>query len=132
VFGNWFEAGEIWFNHHGQTYSDNAPAIGMPYQLDVYAKPGYLTLPHTAVSLVGAQGLLPRLALPPFGYLGVNLATVLVFPALPILAPGGKATTTVTIPNNAALRSQALYWQSAILDPAVGLRLTNPFVDIVQ
>ena len=92
--------------------------------------PGYATQPVPVVGFFGARMLVPRLPVLTLGLLGVNPIVFLSPP--PITVPGGKTSVTLPVPNQPSLIGGTLYWQSLVLDPNVGFKFANLFVDVIQ
>jgi hypothetical protein len=131
VYGNWNPSNEIWFNHHRHVYAENGPTIGANYDLDTWGEPGYATLPQVAIPFLGYRPLVPRVAIPGFGQLGVNPSPLFILNAATIPVPGGKSTIRLPIPNDSSLRGLPIYMQSLVFQ-SLAYHLTNVFPDRIQ
>ncbi len=80
-----------------------------------------------AVHLWRAAG---QFELGPFGYIGLDLQTIIGLPSL-LVGTSGVATLSLTLPNDSRLTGLSFYWQAALLE-AGGYYLSNVFEETVQ
>jgi len=117
-------------NQSRHVYASDGARLGRVYSIEVAALAGSATLFRATAVIVG--DVAARIALPPWGVLGVDLARAVVLPGA-VLAPGVTRTRLdAMIPNNPALVGVTLHVQAAIADGVGGLRLTNTLAEPVQ
>ncbi len=112
VRGSDWTASTLLVNHHRQLWSPRLAKIGTTWSLEISAQPGYATAAQLAVPMVAAGPA--AIALPPWGTLGLDLQTLLVFPAVQLPAPTGKIALPFAIPSLGALVGVDLYWQALV------------------
>ena len=106
--------------------------LGEPYNVELFAEPGYAQSTHTGALLLSAS-LLP--APLPIGFGNLFLATpIFVLPAVTIPPASGLAVVPLPIPNAPSLAGARLPLQAVIAsDAAPGrLRLTSYLADVIQ
>jgi hypothetical protein len=115
IVGNWIKQNQVVFNLHRHVYAPTQPAINTNYTLDFWSAPGYATLPHVVIPLVGLTEAKPHFAVAPFGgLLGIPLSGVVILPATSVAAPGGKRSLTFGVPNDKNLSGLKFYVQSLV------------------
>src|SRR5690606_1082920 len=112
---------EIYWNLTRHVYAPAPARPGASYTVDFYARPGHGILP--AASLAPA-----RIPLGDLGILGLDPALLISGPGL-LIGPSGKASITLTVPNDPKLVGHRLYWQAIdfATTPPYRMRLTNTF-----
>lgn len=115
IVGNWVAQNQVVFNLHRHVYAPTQPAINSNYTLDFWSSPGYATLPHVVIPLVGLAEASPHFAVAPFGgLLGIPLSGVVILPAAPIQASAGKYSAMFAVPNDKNLSGLKFYVQSLV------------------
>jgi hypothetical protein len=109
-----------------QVETPTAPRTGQSYAIDVHTRPG------TASTLVVPMAALAG-ASTSFGALGtLRLDLAVGFVGGAFVQTGTPLRTTWTIPANAAFVGVEIHHQAFVVDPVVGLHLTNAVRDVVQ
>lgn len=104
----------LYLNLDHQVHAPVAPRLGRPYSLRLdrwraNAAGALAAFPFCALGVVA-----PRLSLPPFGNIGLDLSTLIVLPSLPIPSPDGVATLTLILPIQRSLHGLPLATQALI------------------
>ncbi len=103
--------------------------LGMPYQLDVYAR--YGPPRPSDVAAVMLSGGASRIPLPPFGTFGLDPAQLLWLPSFAIPRPAGVGSVSVPVPNIPGLVGLTIYAQAFLVQDPAGTYLTNWTADEV-
>lgn len=120
----------IHVNLESQSLAPAAPVTGSVFAFEIYKKPGYGTIQHAALPLLGFQQATIRI--PPFGILGIAPAWLYLLPPSVIPAKSGKTTISIPIPSARTWQGVDLYLQSATLSPSGKLRLGNLIRETIQ
>lgn len=131
AYANWAGQNGVYFNHEGQVTADAAPKIGTTWSLDVYAQPGYATLPQSGILLLGVGPLSPRVQTP-WGRLGIAPPWFVVSGWAIPPKQSGKYTLPLPVPNDATLRGVKLWWQGFHAHVPIDTRLMNVWVETIQ
>lgn len=106
------------------------PQIGQSYTYDIYARHG---APHAFDVALPYVSLAPAaIALPPFGWVGIDPTQAVALPLVTVPPATGVASFALAIPNNPALAGLSLYAQALHVPYPLPPRLTNVTLGIVQ
>ena len=103
------------------------PIRGSPWSIDLYSTPGW-----TVTYAVGFG----RASLPiaPYGWWGLDPSMTVAFPGGLTVPASGQVTSTLPVPNDAALRGLEIFVQAIELDVATAnsIRLTNTDGSVIR
>ncbi|MEZ5965473.1 MAG: VCBS repeat-containing protein [Planctomycetota bacterium] len=102
---------------------------GREARLTVEAAPGRAGLFHLAIPLAASRRA--RVALPPFGELGLDPLQMVMLEPIYVPPLQGTATLSLTVPDNPALVGVTLYWQAVLLHPLQPARFANVVADAI-
>ena len=96
------------------------------YDVSLHGRPGSAATPGLLFAALGSSAL----PLPGYGTLRLDPASMTLLGAAASTSPAH--TVQLAVPNVPALAGTSLHLQGAVLDPLIGVRLTNAIVDTVQ
>ena len=106
------------------------PQIGQSYTYDIYARHG---APHAFDVALPFVSLAPAaIALPPFGWVGIDPTQAVALPLVTVPPATGVASFALAIPNNPVLAGLSLYAQALHVPYPLPPRLTNVTLGVVQ
>jgi len=130
VFGDWDGDGDLeppgWVNLLRHVDAAAAPQRGGIYDVSLHGRPGSAATPGLLFAALGSSAL----PLPGYGTLRLDPASMTLLGAAASTSPAH--TVQLAVPNVPALAGTSLHLQGAVLDPLIGVRLTNAIVDTVQ
>jgi hypothetical protein len=121
------------FNLYHQMHAPNPARVGMPYALDVHARPGFAAINVPAAPFLSLQELPVDFVIEPFGAFRLNPLAMFALPPITILVPGGSFRINLTVPGDTGLIGQPVFTQAFVIhgiDPATW-RLTNLMPDTI-
>ena len=131
LFGNWGTQGKLLLNLHRQVHATD-PLIGQNYTLEFYLMPGYAKVTQVSTPFLSARALTPKVKIAPWGYLGIVPSVMVVLPPRAILAPGGRVSLVIPVPNLVGLRGVRLYTQALAHHGPLGTSFTNTNVNTLR
>ncbi len=103
--------------------------LGMPYQLDVYARYGVAGPGDVAAVMLSASTA--HIPLPPIGTLGLDPSQLLWLPAVAVPQPTGVVSVSVPVPSVPSLAGLPIYAQAFLVQSPGGAFLTNWTADTI-
>tara|TARA_R110002072_G_scaffold141664_3_gene286958 strand:- start:73683 stop:75314 length:1632 start_codon:yes stop_codon:yes gene_type:complete len=120
----------LYFNLQRQLHAPTGPQVGQPYSLDAYMCCGTSNIANFALCYLSTAPA--AIAMPPFGTLGIDLATAAPFAPLIVPQPIGVGGAGAMVPNQPSLVGQTIYSQAMLIAYPFDLRLSNVVADVIQ